>query len=196
VTFGPASTGHISEHNLLREQVDALLEGGPGAGLDEAALLDFLPAHPQAPADLSVSTGKLATGAVTDAKVTDVGADKITESSTKKVLTSTERTKLAGVASGATANSADATLLARTNHTGTQAQSTVTNLVTDLAARAPLANVRLTIYATAANTWPVRSSSVPAGFTGFVDWDHSAFGTVTTLPATMISGDFVTDLAP
>lgn len=37
-------------------------------------------------------------------------------------------TKLAGVASGATANSADATLLARANHTGSQAAATITGL--------------------------------------------------------------------
>ncbi|MDB6151465.1 MAG: hypothetical protein JWQ44_2913 [Chthoniobacter sp.] len=39
--------------------------------------------------------------------------------------TTAEQTKLAGVATGATANSADATLLARANHTGTQAATTV-----------------------------------------------------------------------
>lgn len=38
--------------------------------------------------------------------------------------------KLAGIASGATANSSDATLLARANHTGTQAVGTITGLAT------------------------------------------------------------------
>ena len=42
--------------------------------------------------------------------------------------TTAEKNKLAGIATGATANSADATLLARGNHTGTQAISTVTGL--------------------------------------------------------------------
>jgi hypothetical protein len=42
--------------------------------------------------------------------------------------TNTERDKLAGIASGATANSPDATLLARANHTGTQAVGTITGL--------------------------------------------------------------------
>ena len=45
-------------------------------------------------------------------------------------MTSTQATKLAGVATGATANSSDATLLARANHTGTQAASTITGLTT------------------------------------------------------------------
>lgn len=38
------------------------------------------------------------------------------------------KTKLDGIATGATANSADATLLARSNHTGTQAASTISDL--------------------------------------------------------------------
>lgn len=50
-------------------------------------------------------------------------------------MTGAQATKLAGIATGATANATDAQLRDRTTHTGTQAQSTVTNLVTDLAAR-------------------------------------------------------------
>lgn len=57
---------------------------------------------------------------------------------------SAEKTKLAGIASGATANSADATLLARANHTGEQAISTVTGLQTALDAKAPLASPTFT----------------------------------------------------
>jgi hypothetical protein len=45
-------------------------------------------------------------------------------------MTATDKTKLNGIATGATANSADATLLARANHTGTQAASTITGLAT------------------------------------------------------------------
>lgn len=55
-----------------------------------------------------------------------------------------DKTKLDGIATGATANSADATLLARANHTGTQAISTVTGLQTALDAKAPLASPALT----------------------------------------------------
>ena len=50
-------------------------------------------------------------------------------------MSSADKTKLNGVASGATANATDAQLRDRSTHTGTQAQSTVTNLTTDLAAR-------------------------------------------------------------
>jgi len=57
-------------------------------------------------------------------------ADTITDGTTNKAFLATERTKLTGIATGATANSADATLLARANHTGTQASSTITGLGT------------------------------------------------------------------
>jgi len=43
---------------------------------------------------------------------------------------SASKVKLDGIASGATANSSDATLLARANHTGTQAAGTITGLAT------------------------------------------------------------------
>lgn len=47
-------------------------------------------------------------------------------------MTGTDKTKLDGIASGATANSTDAVLLSRANHTGTQAISTVSGLQTAL----------------------------------------------------------------
>lgn len=58
--------------------------------------------------------------------------DNIASGTTNKVFTATQETKLAGIATGATANSTDATLLARANHTGSQAISTITNLQTSL----------------------------------------------------------------
>jgi hypothetical protein len=57
-------------------------------------------------------------------------ADTVTDGTTNKAYTGTEKTKLAGIATAATANSSDATLLARANHTGTQAASTITGLAT------------------------------------------------------------------
>lgn len=58
--------------------------------------------------------------------------------------TTAEKTKLAGIAEGATANATDANLRDRTTHTGTQAQATVTGLVSALALLAPLASPALT----------------------------------------------------
>lgn len=62
--------------------------------------------------------------------------DTTTDSGTRVAMTPAERTKLSGVATSATANDTDANLRARSSHTGTQAQSTVDNLVSDLAAKA------------------------------------------------------------
>ena len=51
------------------------------------------------------------------------------------VMTPTQKTKLDGIATGATANSSDATLLARANHTGTQTASTISDFSTAADAR-------------------------------------------------------------
>src|SRR5207342_2038302 len=56
-------------------------------------------------------------------------ADTITDGTTNKAYTATEKTKLAGIAAAATVNSPDATLLARANHTGTQASATISDLI-------------------------------------------------------------------
>ncbi len=56
--------------------------------------------------------------------------DIVPDGTTNKAFTATEKTKLAGIASGATANDTDANLKARANHTGTQAASTITGLAT------------------------------------------------------------------
>lgn len=47
-------------------------------------------------------------------------------------MTGADKTKLDGVAAGATANGSDATLLLRTNHTGTQLASTISNFDTQV----------------------------------------------------------------
>lgn len=62
------------------------------------------------------------------------------DGTTYKQYSQTEKTKLAGIATGATANSSDAILLARANHTGTQAISTVSGLQAAIDAKEDLAN--------------------------------------------------------
>ena len=67
--------------------------------------------------------------------VSDTGTDAtltLVDGTNAGLMTPANFTKLAGIASGATANSSDATLLARANHTGTQAISTVAGLQTAL----------------------------------------------------------------
>jgi len=48
------------------------------------------------------------------------------------VMTGADKTKLNGIATGATANSSDATLLDRANHTGTQTASTISDFDTEV----------------------------------------------------------------
>lgn len=62
--------------------------------------------------------------------------DDIPDGATNKGFTQAEKTKLAGVGIGATANMSDSYLLNRANHVGSQAQSTITGLVSDLAGKA------------------------------------------------------------
>lgn len=95
--------------------------------------------------------------------------------------------------------SADVTLakadvgLSNVDNTADTAKPVSTAQATAIATKAPLDAVRVVIYATAANTWPTRSAQVPAGFTGRVEWDHTAFGAVTTLPPTIATHDWVAD---
>jgi hypothetical protein len=77
-------------------------------------------------------------------------------------MSATDKTKLDGVATGATANSSDATLLARANHTGTQAGSTVTGAYT--AAGMTMATARILGRSTAA-TGAVEEITIGSGLT-------------------------------
>jgi hypothetical protein len=59
--------------------------------------------------------------------------DDVNDGTTYKRYSVTEKTKLAAIAAGATANSTDATLLSRANHTGTQSADTITDGTTNKA---------------------------------------------------------------
>ena len=54
--------------------------------------------------------------------------DDVGDGTTNKAYTSTEKTKLAGIATGATANATDAQLRDRATHTGTQTAATISDL--------------------------------------------------------------------
>lgn len=86
---------------------------------------------------------QIAAGVIVNADVNATAAISLdkTADGTRLAMIAAERTKLTGVATAATANSTDAQLRDRATHTGTQSQSTVASLPTDLAARALLANV-------------------------------------------------------
>jgi hypothetical protein len=85
-------------------------------------------------------------------------------------LSAADKTKLNGIATGATANSSDATLLARVNHTGVQAISTVTGLQTALDAKSASAAPTFTgnVLFTTGGTY-----AEPAAIAGVLSFDST-----------------------
>lgn len=78
--------------------------------------------------DLKVSKTQTVNGVALTGPNTVVNADTIPDGTSKKTMTAAERSKLDGVATGATKNATDAQLRDRSDHTGMQAISTVTGL--------------------------------------------------------------------
>jgi len=102
---------------LISAAITALVNGAPGQ-------LDTIN-------ELAAALGNDANFASTVTAALAGKVDKVTgKQLTTEDFTSALLTKLNGIATGATANSSDATLLARANHTGTQAASTITGLAT------------------------------------------------------------------
>ena len=75
------------------------------------------------------STSSLSTVATTG------NSDDLTEGASQLLMTAIERSKLSGIATGATQNATDAFLLDRGNHTGTQSTSTISGLDTTIDGR-------------------------------------------------------------
>lgn len=115
---------------------DAVLESSPGVPAVWTAQLNAVVGVPDA-AGGAVDSVNGATGTVV------LDQDDIASGTTNKAFTATEQTKLAGIATAATANSADATLLARANHTGTQLLSTISDAGT-LAGLSAVASANIT----------------------------------------------------
>lgn len=111
--------------------------------------------------------GGVADDAVTNAKLANVATATIKGRATAGTgdpedLTATQVRTLLNVANGATANSSDATLLARASHTGTQTASTISDFseaVDDRVAALLVAGSNVTLtYNDAANTLTVAAS--------------------------------------
>jgi hypothetical protein len=110
---------------------------------------------------------------------------------------SAAKTKLDGIATAATANSPDATLLSRANHTGTQAVGTITGLatvattgaysnLTGLPTLGTAAAAASTDFAAASHTHPLSALTVSGATNGQVpQWNGSAW-----VPATPGGGGY------
>lgn len=113
-------------------------------------------------------------------------------------MSAADKSKLDGIASGATANSADATLLARANHTGTQAASTISDFAEAVDDRVAAllvqgSNITLT-YNDASNTLTIAA----AGGGGADPWTWvklAANSTVSTTAFADVSGMSFTAVA-
>lgn len=93
--------------------------------------------------------------------VSDTGTDATipaADGTNAGLMVPAQVTKLAGIAAGATANSADATLLNRANHTGTQAASTISDFNTAADARV---SAGITAERTAAATLTNKTLTAP-----------------------------------
>lgn len=97
-------------------------DGGGGGGGDPTNLNSV-----EAPSTVTITSSTGANAVIPAADASNAG-----------VFLPTEKDKLTNIAAGATANSTDAFLLDRTNHTGTQAQSTIVGLATTLGLKADL----------------------------------------------------------
>lgn len=86
-------------------------------------------------------------------------ADTLTDGTTNKAYTAAEKSKLAGVATGATANSTDATLLNRANHTGTQLSSTISDFTSAVQGIAADPQYTVNVVATSGATQTLPASS-------------------------------------
>lgn len=132
-TPGAAATVTIGTVTTISANQPATVEN---VGTSAAAILNFSIPQGQAGADGDGSGDMVkVTYDPTNKNADAFSMDNMVEGTSTKILTATERMKLTGIASGATANSADATLLARANHTGTQTASTISDFSTAADAR-------------------------------------------------------------
>ena len=97
--------------------------------------------------------------------------DDIGDGTTNKQYSATEKTKLAGIATGATANSPDATLLNRANHTGTQTTGTISdfNTAADTRADARIAAASINALADVVVTTPANGEVLKYNGTNWVN---------------------------
>jgi hypothetical protein len=133
---GAAASSHT--HSDATQSVAGFLSTADKTKLDGIASGANNYTHPNHTGDVtSAGDGAttIANNAVTNAKLAQVATSTLKGRATAGTgnaedLTASQARTILNVADGATANSSDATLLARANHTGTQAATTITGLAT------------------------------------------------------------------
>lgn len=99
--------------------------GAEVAGAAAAAVAAHVAAADPHPGYLTPAEGNAAYAAAGHVGAGGTAHANVAAGGAAGFMTGADKTKLDGIAAGATANSSDATLLARANHTGTQAASTI-----------------------------------------------------------------------
>lgn len=136
--------------------------------------------HPMpTPADIGAATaaqGSLAESAVQLEELADALSGKVDKVAGYGLISDDEKTRLSGVATGATANQADTYLLDRTHHTGSQAASTISDLseaVQDMLSTFLVQGTGITLtYNDAANTLTIAATG--SGSAGLVIIDEAS----------------------
>lgn len=108
--------------------------------------------------------------------------------------TTAEKSKLAGVAAGATANSTDAQLRDRATHTGEQAISSITGLQSALDAKAPTATPTITGLREVRAALPANNIDLATGNVFTKTISAATTLTVSNVPATGTTASFILDL--
>lgn len=125
-TAGVKSTGTLESTGNLTVGGTLTLGGTAISSLEDGA-------------DVTDATNVEAAGALMDSELTDLSGVKSVTISTLQPKPSEgafadgDKTKLDGIATGATANDTDSNLKARANHTGTQTASTISDFDTEVA---------------------------------------------------------------
>ncbi|GGH24614.1 hypothetical protein FAZ19_16305 [Sphingobacterium alkalisoli] len=127
----------------------ASLSAGTGIGYNSSTGV-ISNTSPNLPSNLAVGSRTTTTVPITNSDGTGVTIP-VSSTTLAGVMSSTDKVKLDGIATGATVNSTDAQLRDRATHTGVQAISTVTGLQTSLDSKEAVAN-KATSLASANNT--------------------------------------------
>lgn len=164
-----ATISDLSE--AIDDRVSTLLVAGANISLVYNDVANTLTISSSGGGGGSTPTNLAAVASPTSITVTsDTGTDATlgaADNTNAGLMLPAEKTKLAGIATGATANSPDAALLARSNHTGTQAASTISDFseaVDDRISSLLVAGTNITLsYNDAANTLTISSTGGGGG---------------------------------
>ncbi len=149
-------TGTVAQFNTAITDGDLATGGGTATGTNTGDQFTNMP--------VNRFLGQITTTTGPAEQLTGTQATTLLDLATtslKGLQSAADKTKLDGVATGATANSSDAILLARGNHTGTQASTTITGLATvatsgsaaDLAGNLAVARLNAGTGASATTFW-------------------------------------------